>query len=39
MSPPLSKIETKYIQAVAGTLLYYLRAVNTTILTALLDCN
>jgi hypothetical protein len=31
----LSKEETKYIQAVAGTLLYYARAVNTTILTAL----
>jgi hypothetical protein len=35
VSPPLSKEETKYIQAVAGTLLYYTRAVNTTILTAL----
>jgi len=34
-SPPLSKEETKYIQAVAGTLLYYARAVDTTILTAL----
>jgi hypothetical protein len=35
MSPPLSKEETKYVQAVAGTLLYYARAVDTTILTAL----
>jgi hypothetical protein len=35
ISPPLSKEETKYIQAVAGTLLYYARAVDTTILTAL----
>jgi hypothetical protein len=34
-SPPLSKEETKYVQAVAGTLLYYARAVDTTILTAL----
>ena len=34
-SPPLSKEETKYNQAVAGTLLYYARAVDTTILTAL----
>jgi hypothetical protein len=30
-SPPLSKEETKYIQAVAGTLLYYARAVDATI--------
>ncbi len=29
--PPLNKEETKYIQAVAGTLLYYARAVNPTI--------
>jgi hypothetical protein len=28
------KEETKYVQAVAGTLLYYARAVNTTILMA-----
>ncbi len=35
VSPPLSKEETKYVQAVAGTLLYYARAVDTTILTAL----
>ena len=34
-SPPLSKEETKYVQAVAGTLFYDARAVNTTILTAL----
>jgi hypothetical protein len=34
-SPPLSKEETKYIQAVAGTLLYYARAVNATILPSL----
>jgi hypothetical protein len=34
ISPP-SKEETKCIQAVAGTLLYYARAVDTTILTAL----
>jgi hypothetical protein len=34
-SPPLSKEETKYVQAVAGTLLYYARAVDPTILTAL----
>ncbi len=33
--PQLSKEETKYIQAVAGTLLYYARAVDTTILIAL----
>ncbi len=33
--PPLSKEETKCIQAVAGILLYYARAVDTTILTAL----
>jgi hypothetical protein len=35
LSPLLLKEETKYIQAVAGTLLYYARAVNTTILMAL----
>jgi hypothetical protein len=34
-SPRLSKEETKYVQAVAGTLLYYARAVDPTILTAL----
>jgi len=34
-SPPLGKEETKYIQAVMGTLLYYARAVDSTILTAL----
>jgi hypothetical protein len=33
--PPLNKEETKYVQAVAGTLLYYGRAVNSTILTSL----
>jgi hypothetical protein len=33
--PPLNKEETKYIQAVAGTLQYYGRAVNNTILPAL----
>jgi hypothetical protein len=33
--PPLNKEETKYIQAVAGTLLYYARAVDPTILPAL----
>ncbi len=35
VSPPLSKEETKYVQAVAGTLQYYTRAVAMTILTAL----
>ncbi len=35
VSPPLSKEETKYVQAVVGTLLYYVRAVDTTILMAL----
>ncbi len=35
VSPPLNKEETKYIQAVAGTLLYYARAVDPTILPAL----
>ena len=34
-SLPLDKEDTKYIQAVAGTLLYYGWAVNNTILTAL----
>ncbi len=34
-SPPLNKEETKYIQAVAETLLYYGRAVDKTILPAL----
>jgi hypothetical protein len=33
--PPLGKEETKFVQAVAGTLLYYGRAVNSTILTSL----
>jgi hypothetical protein len=35
VSPLLSKEETKYVQAVTGTLLYYARAVDTTILMAL----
>jgi hypothetical protein len=35
VSPPLPKKETKYIQAVAGTVLYHARAVDTTILMAL----
>jgi hypothetical protein len=35
VSPPLLKEETKYVQAVIGTLLYYARVVDTTILTAL----
>jgi hypothetical protein len=34
-SPLLSKEEMKYVQSVTGTLLYYARAVDTTILTAL----
>ena len=34
-SPPLGKEETKFVQAVAGTLLYYARAVDATILPAL----
>jgi hypothetical protein len=34
-SPPLSADDTKFVQAVAGTLLYYARAVDATILTAL----
>jgi hypothetical protein len=33
--PPLNKEETKYKQAVVGTLLYYGRAVDNTILPAL----
>jgi hypothetical protein len=33
--PPHDKEDTKYIQAVAGTLLYYGRAVDNTILPAL----
>ena len=33
--PPLSKEEGKHVQAVSGTLLYYGRAVNPTILPAL----
>jgi hypothetical protein len=33
--PPLNKEETKYVQAVAGTLLNYGRAVDSTILTLL----
>jgi hypothetical protein len=35
VSPPLPKEETKYVQAVAGILLYYARAVNMTILMTL----
>jgi hypothetical protein len=35
VSPLLLKEETKYVQVVAGTLLYYARAVDTSILTAL----
>jgi hypothetical protein len=34
-SPPLGKEETKFIQAAAGTLLYYGRAVDNTILPSL----
>jgi hypothetical protein len=34
-SPPLGKEGAKYVQAVTGTLLYYARAVDNTILTAL----
>ncbi len=33
--PPLNREKTKYVQAVAGTLLYYRRAVDSTILTSL----
>jgi hypothetical protein len=35
VSPPLSADDTKFVQGVAGTLLYYARAVDATILTAL----
>jgi hypothetical protein len=35
LSPPLNQEEKKYVQAVAGTLLYYARAVDSTILPAL----
>jgi hypothetical protein len=35
LSPPLNKKETEYVQAVAGTLQYYVRAVDSTILPAL----
>ncbi len=35
LSPPFNKEETKYVQAVAGMLLYYARAVDSTILPAL----
>ena len=34
-SPLLNKEDTKHVQAVMGTLLYYAHAVNSTILTAL----
>jgi hypothetical protein len=34
-SPLLNKEEAKYVQAVAGTLLYYARVVDNTILPAL----
>jgi hypothetical protein len=34
-TPTLDKEDTKYIQQVAGTLLYYARAVNSTILSGL----
>jgi hypothetical protein len=34
-SPPLNQIDVRYIQAVVGTLLYYCRAVDSTILPAL----
>jgi hypothetical protein len=34
-SPPLSREEAKYVQEVAGTLLYYARAEDSTILPAL----
>ncbi len=33
--PPFNKEDTKYVQAVAGTLLYYGRAVNNAILPVL----
>jgi hypothetical protein len=35
LSPPLLKEETNYVQAIAVTLLYYARAVDTAILMAL----
>ncbi len=35
LSPPLNKEETKYVQALAGVLLYYAIAVDSTILPAL----
>jgi hypothetical protein len=35
VSPPINKEKTKYIQAVAGTILYYARAVDPTILPTL----
>ncbi len=35
LSPPLNKEETNYVQAVAGTLLYCARAVDSTILPVL----
>ena len=34
-SPLIDKEQKKYVQAVTGTLLYYVRAVNPTILVAL----
>jgi hypothetical protein len=34
-SPPLDKEKQRYIQAVVGTLLYYSRAINPTMLVAL----
>ena len=39
ISPLLDKEQKKYVQAVTGTLLYYARAVDPTILIALSDCN
>jgi hypothetical protein len=35
LSPPLNNKEAKFVQAVAGTLLHYARAVDSTILPAL----
>ena len=35
MSPPLSKEDKKFVQEVMGTLLYYERAVDPIMLTAL----
>ena len=35
MSPYLNKIETKYVQSVIGTFLYYARDLNRTMLPAL----